>query len=220
MSTAGQSHRAYSRAERISDGIVHVAGVVLALAGVPLLIGLAVLRGAEPAALAGAAVYGGALILMLTCSALYNMIDSKRWGGLLRRLDHSAIYVKIAGTYTPFVLISGVPATGLLAGLWGSATLGTVLKIAAPHRFRWFGLGLYLAMGWAAVLAGGGLLAGLPAPVPGLMIAGGLVYTAGVAFHLWERLAFHTTIWHVFVLVGSVLYFAAVLQMLAAAPSA
>lgn len=201
---------AYSRAERLSDGVVHVFGLGLALIAVPVLIALTTTYRSEPTAILSAYVYGASLILMLTFSALYNMVENERWSGFLRRLDHSAIYVKIAGTYTPFVLLSSVPAPGLLAGLWGSAVLGSVLKILDPNRFRWFSLFLYLAMGWAAVWAGGSMLADLHITVIGLMFSGGIMYTVGVIFYLLDRMPFHNTIWHIFVLAGSVLFFIAV----------
>jgi hemolysin III len=201
---------AYSRAERLSDGAVHVTGVVSALLAVPVLIAVTAMLRADPNAILGASIYGTTLILMLTFSALYNMIDSEKWKGVLRRLDHSGIYLKIAGTYTPFLLLSGAHVPGLLAGLWGSAALGSFLKVLAPDRFRWFALGLYLAMGWAAVWAGGAMLVGLPDTVVLLMVAGGVTYTFGVIFFLFDRLPFHNTIWHVFVLAGSVLFFVAI----------
>ncbi|MEQ8951332.1 hemolysin III family protein [Marinovum algicola] len=218
MESVTKIRRGYSRSERISDGVVHIIGVALALITVPVLITLTAIHRSEPAAIVGASIYGMTLILMLGSSALYNMINSLRWVGLLQRLDHSAIYVKIAGTYTPFVLLSGAPATGLLAGLWGSATIGSGLKIIAPGRFRGFALGLYLAMGWSIVFAGGALLDELPGEVLVPMAAGGVVYTAGVAFFLFERLPFHNTIWHVFVLLGSALFFIAVAQLIAGVP--
>lgn len=201
---------AYSRAERLSDGVVHIVGLGLALIAVPLLITLTIVFRSQPVAIFSVSVYGTSLLLMLGFSALYNMIENDRWSGLFRRLDHSAIYVKIAGTYTPFVLLSSVPATGFLAGLWGSALLGSVLKLVDPNRFRWFALFLYLAMGWAAVWIGGSILAELPVNVWGVMLMGGLMYTVGVAFYLMDNLPFHNTIWHVFVLAGSVLFFVAV----------
>lgn len=201
---------AYSRAERISDGVVHVLGVSSAVIAAPMLIILTIYYRSDPAAVLGASIYGITLVLMLTFSALYNMIEHDDWSAFLRRLDHSGIYVKIAGTYTPFLLLSGTQPTGLLIGLWSSATLGSALKMVDPNRFRWFGLALYLLMGWAVVWAGHSLLAELSPTVVTLMIAGGLVYTAGVAFYLLEWLPFHNTIWHVFVLVGSILFFAAV----------
>jgi hemolysin III len=143
------------------------------------------------------------------------MVRRSDWSGVLKRLDHSAIYMKIAGTYTPFTLISG-QGLALTAGLWGAACLGILLKVAAPHRFRWAGLALYLGMGWAGVVAGGALLAALPVPVVVLMILGGLLYTSGVVFYLWDRLPFHNTIWHVFVLAASVAFYAAVTTLVVA----
>ncbi|SLN32564.1 PAQR family membrane homeostasis protein TrhA [Ruegeria meonggei] len=209
---------AYSRAERISDGVVHVLGVTSALVAVPALIVMLVFYRSEPAAVLGASIYGATLVLMLTFSAAYNMNESKRWSDLLRRLDHSGIYVKIAGTYTPFLLVSGVQAPGLLLGLWSSATLGSLLKLIDPNRFRWFGLALYLMMGWAIVWAGQSTLAELSPTVYFLMIAGGVVYTVGVTFYLLDWLPYHNTIWHVFVLTGSILFFFAVALRVLPAP--
>ncbi|WP_170574160.1 PAQR family membrane homeostasis protein TrhA [Ruegeria atlantica] len=200
----------YSRAERVSDGIVHILGVTSALVAVPVLITVTAQNRSEPEAVLGVFVYGVALVLMLTFSALYNMIESERWADLLRRLDHTGIYVKIAGTYTPFLLLPGVQAPGLLIGLWSSATLGSVLKLIDPGRFRWFGLALYLMMGWAVVWAGQSMLSALTPTVVWLIIAGGSVYTVGVLFYLCEQLPFHNTIWHVFVLAGSALFFIAI----------
>ena len=210
MRSFADIRRSYGRAERISDGVVHVIGVSLAVAAVPLLIALTAMFSSEIGPVVGVSIYGATLIAMLSFSALYNMVDSVRWAGLLRRLDHSAIYMKIAGTYTPLVLLTGVQPTAILGSLWGAAGIGSLLKILAPNRFRWFSLVLYLTMGWAGLLLGGPMLASLPWPVLLPIIAGGIVYTTGVAFHLSTFLPFHNTIWHVFVLVGSVLFFIAV----------
>lgn len=203
-------HRAYSRAEYVSDAVVHVAGLALALMAVPALIVVAALVRGDAPSVVGTSVYGAALILMLLASALYNMILRPDWSGILKRLDHSGIYIKIAGTYTPFTLISG-QGIGLMAGLWGAALAGVTLKVLAPHRFRWLGLALYLGMGWAGVIAGRALMAALPTPVIVLMITGGVLYTLGVIFYLWDRLPYHNTIWHVFVLVASLVFYAAVM---------
>jgi hemolysin III len=219
MQHAGNIRPAYSHAERVSDGVVHLVGISLALIGVPLLIVLTIIFRSEPGSVLGASVYGLTLIAMLTFSALYNMVDSARWTGLLRRLDHSAIYMKIAGTYTPFVLLSGVQTTGLLISLWAAATFGSFLKMLAPGRFRWFALALYLAMGWAVLFAGGPILAELPRAVLLLMIAGGVTYTVGVGFYLYAPLPFHNTIWHIFVLVGSILFFVAIAVLIASLPA-
>ncbi len=207
----------YSRAERLSDGAVHVIGIALAALAVPALIAWTMLH-RSGAAITGASIYGVTLVLMLTCSGIYNMSGQTRWTGLLRRLDHSAIYLKIAGTYTPFILLSGGNARGLLAGLWAAAAVGTLSKMLAPERFRWLALALYLGMGWAVVFLGGALLSELSGPVVGLMAAGGIIYTLGVAFFLSERLPFHITIWHAHVLTGSALFFVAVSLLIAGTP--
>lgn len=202
-------HRVPSRAERLSDAVVHVAGLATVIGAVPVLIVLAAVVNGDTPAVIGASVYGATLILMILCSALYNMIRHPDWTALLRRLDHGAIYLKIAGTYTPFALISG-QGIALTALLWVAAAVGITLKAISPARFRWTGLALYLGMGWAGVVAGGDMLAAVPPGVAGLMLAGGLLYTVGVVFYLWESLPFQTAIWHVFVLAASMLFYAAV----------
>ena len=206
--------RAHSRAERLSDAAVHVAGLAAAAITVPVLIGLAVAWHGSGPVVVGVSVYGASLIAMLLFSALYNTVPEGRWTATLRRLDHSAIYFKIAGTFAPFAALSGGPGGPLMTGLWGAALAGTGLRVLAPQRLRWLALGLYLAMGWVGALAGGAMVADLSAGVFRLMLAGGLVYTAGFAVYLAKALPFQTTIWHVFVLTGSVLFFAAVLLRL------
>ncbi|HHX90848.1 MAG TPA: Hly-III family protein [Paracoccus sp.] len=204
----------YNRAERISDAVIHVAGLSLVLMAVPVLIVATALARGDALAMTGVSIYGGALFAMIFCSALYNISQSMDWGAarewLFKRLDHSAIYVKIAGTYTPFTLLSG-QGMALSAVLWGAALAGVALKLICPWRFRWLGLALYLAMGWAGVVAGQSLLAELPLAVVVLMVVGGGLYTGGVVFYLWERLPFHNTIWHGFVLAASLVFYAAVL---------
>jgi hemolysin III len=192
--------------------VVHVAGLVLVLMAVPVLIVVtAILRGDAPSVL-GVSIYGATMLAMIACSALYNLTPGAARAWLYRRLDHSAIYIKIAGTYTPFTLISG-HGLALTAGVWGAAALGVALKLASPDRFRWAALALYLGMGWAGVVAGQALIAALPTPVLVLMVVGGLLYTAGVAFYLWERLPFHITIWHIFVLTATFVFYAAVVTL-------
>jgi len=200
----------YSKAEYVSDLAVHVLGVVSVLVAVPVLIALAVIWRGDAVSVLAVSVYGLSLIAMILCSALFNINRSARWHGVLRRLDHSAIYIKIAGTYTPFVLLTGGQAIVLLAGLWSAALAGSGLKLIDPARFRWLALALYLGMGWVGALAGWSLFAQMSAPVLALVVAGGLLYTAGVAFYLIEHMRFHTTIWHIFVLIASMMFFAAV----------
>lgn len=207
----------YSRAERLSDAAVHLVALVTALAAVPVLIVLAVVMRGDPSAIAGTAIYGAALILMILFSGLYNAFGHRRWGRILRRLDHSAIYVKIAGTYTPFLLLSG-QGIHLLAGLWAAALAGVGLKTVSPDRLRWLALGLYLAMGWVGLVAGGAFLASLSPTVFALIVTGGVIYTVGVLFYLCGALPFHNTIWHVFVMTASFVFFAAVTLQVMATP--
>jgi hemolysin III len=201
--------RPYSRAELISDAVVHVVGLAAMLAAVPVLITITAFVRGDTRAIVGISVYGGTLIVMLLCSALYNIVRSPAWHGLLRRLDHSAIYLKIAGTYTPFTLMAGQGAA-LTAALWVAAAVGSGLKAVDPARFRWPGLVLYLAMGWGGVAAGWSLFGSLAKPALVLIVIGGTLYTLGLIAYLWEKLPFHNTIWHGFVLVASVVFYAAV----------
>jgi hemolysin III len=210
------SERAYSRAEILSDGVVHLIGLAFAAVATPALIWAAVVWHGDWMTVTATAIYAISLLLMLGFSALYNMTPGSPWVALYKRLDHSAIYVKIAGTYTPLLLMSGAPAGPLLTGIWAAALGGVGLKIAAPDRLRWLGLVLYLGIGWAGVALGQEAFDGLGPVAVGLIVAGGLLYTGGVAFFLWERLQFHNTIWHVFVLAASACIYGAVFSELAA----
>lgn len=217
----GAMRTVYSRAEQISDAVVHLTGLSLVLMAVPVLIVLTALFRGDAASVTGVSIYGGALFAMILCSALYNIGETSGWGTarewLLRRLDHAAIYLKIAGTYTPFTLLSG-HGVALTAGIWGAATAGIVLKVISPERFKWVALALYLGMGWAGLVAGGPMFASLPTAVLVLMITGGALYSLGVVFYLWRRLPFHYTIWHVFVLTASFVFYAAVLVFVLLGP--
>lgn len=211
--------RRYSRAERLSDGFVHMAGVLGALIAVPVLVAFAAGMQADRATVTSVAIYGLTLFAMLTFSALYNIYDRSAWSGVLQRLDHAGIYFKIAGTYTPFTVMAGGQAAWLLPTVWAAALAGATLKLVNPSRFRWAALALYLAMGWVGVFAGDPFLAGLGPAVLSLMLVGGALYTVGVVFYVSERLPFHNTIWHVFVLGASGVFYAAVLVKLAGAIS-
>ncbi len=200
----------YTRAERISDAVVHVSGLMVAVMAVPVLITLAiVLRGDAPA-IVSTSLYGVALVAMLLCSALYNMAEHDRWRAFFRHFDQTAIFIKIAATYTPFILLSGGQGAWLLPGLWGAALCGSAMRMMAPDRLQLVAVAIALGMGWAGLFAGGSLLAALSWPVLVLIVTGGVLYTIGVAFFLWDRLPFHITIWHVFVLAASMVFYAAV----------
>ncbi len=211
--------RPLSRAETRSDAIVHAAGLLAALVAVPVLLTLAALWHGNVAAFAAAGIYGAALLAMLTCSAAYHHLPRPDWRPFMLRLDHAAIYIKIAGTYTPFALLSGGAGSGLVAGLWATAAAGCGLQLIGGGRTRWPGFALYLGMGWAGLLAGWTLFDTLSPAVMALIVTGGVIYTLGVAFFLWETLPFNIAIWHGFVLAASVLFFVAVaLHMAQTAP--
>lgn len=200
----------YSRAEVVSDIVVHALGLAAAITAVPILITRTWLLEGNALVTAGVMIYGATLIAMILCSALYNMTQQEGTGHVLRRLDHSAIYLKIAGTYTPFALLSPDPSAGFLIWIWTCAALGAGLRSFAQDRWRRAAIGLYLVMGWSGVAAGGALFDGMPPPVFALILSGGILYTVGFAFYLLSRLPFHRTIWHLFVILASAVFFLAV----------
>ncbi len=202
----------YSRAERIADSVLHIIGVIAALVAVPVMVTLAAVWYGDASTVGAAVIYGASLIAMLTLSACYNMAQHGRSKQILRRLDHAAIYVKIAGSYTPLaVLLAGEAAPSILAGIWGAALVGVGFKMVSARRWAGFTLTLYLAMGWAIVVIGGPILDGVSNTAFTLIAAGGGLYTVGVGFLYWERLRFHNAIWHAFVLIATFLIYAAIL---------
>ncbi len=206
------AHPHYSRAERIADAVLHIAGVIAALVAVPVMVTLAAVWYGDASTVGAAVIYGASLIAMLTFSACYHMARHGRSRQILRRLDHAAIYVMIAGTYTPFaVLLAGDAAPSILAGIWGAALVGVGFKMVSARRWAGFTLTLYLAMGWAVVVIGGPILNGVSNATFTLIAAGGGFYTIGVVFLYWTRLRFHNAIWHAFVLIASFLIYAAIL---------
>ncbi|MEM8791590.1 MAG: hemolysin III family protein [Pseudomonadota bacterium] len=202
----------YSRAERIADGIIHCTGVMVSMLAVPVLITLVAVWHGDAPNVTAVSIYGVSLIAMFAASAAYNMAGEWRWREVLRRLDHSAIYLLIAGTYTPFAIYAGGEgAAWLLVGIWAAAATGVSLQMLAYRKLEWLAIVLYLGMGWSVVLFGKPVLAALSEPTITLMTTGGMLYTVGVAFHLWHRLPFHNAIWHGFVLAASFVFYAAVL---------
>ncbi|MDF0599667.1 hemolysin III family protein [Psychromarinibacter sp. C21-152] len=201
--------RPYSRPELISDAVVHFAALVLAVGAVPVLIVLtAIWRGDAPG-IVGVTLYGVTLIGMLVASLAYNHLPRPEWREWLRRLDISAIYFKIAGTYTPFTLLSKA-GWGMLSAIWSVAILATLGNLLIRWRSPVVGIVICLAMGWAVVLGGRDLMAQMSRPVLVLMLVGGGLYSLGTLFLLLERMRFHNTIWHVFVVAASTVFFVAV----------
>ena len=209
--------RDYDRAEVTLDALVHGVGLVLGIVGTAVLIAFT-LRSPAVGDLPVAIVYTTGLLAMLGFSAAYNLWPVSRIKWLLRRFDHSAIYLLIAATYTPFIaqMKNGLLATTLLAGVWTVAAVGIVLKLALPGRFDRFSIVLYLALSWSGV-AMYEVIAALPASTLWLLGAGGLLYSFGVVFHLWESLRFQNAIWHVFVVLAAACHYTAVIDYLATA---
>ncbi|MEO0957504.1 MAG: hemolysin III family protein [Pseudomonadota bacterium] len=204
--------KVYTRGELIADGIVHAAGVLLALIAVPVMVTLAAVWHGSFTVVAAALVYGLSLIAMFAFSASYNMVHHPRAKALLKKFDHGAIFVKIAGTYTPFaVLLGGADAGTILIGIWTAALLGVVLVLTNPRGHAWISLALYLAMGWAVLFVGGPMLSAMSTAGLVLISTGGGLYTFGVAFHLWDRLPYQNAIWHTHVLAASLVFYAAVM---------
>ena len=201
----------YSVIENRSDAVVHVIGMIAAVIAVPVLIWVALRLHGDARAVVGASLYGGALITMLVCSALYNMTWEVRRKAFYRHLDHTAILCKIAATYTPFMMLSAGGGGWLLPGLWGAAVTGAGMRFMAPDRFKVAAVALALGMGWAGLFAGDAFFAGLSTAVVALIVTGGTLYTVGVGIFLFNRLPFHYTIWHVFVLAASAVFYAAVM---------
>ena len=211
-------HPQYSRAEQIADAVVHGLGVTFGLVACSALVLVALPSGNGLLWLA-LGLYSSGLLAMLGCSALYNLTTSARYKAVFRRLDHAAIFVMIAGTYTPFTLISigGAWGLGLLAFVWTVAAVGVLLKLFWPWRFERLSLLTYLLLGWSIVVALDPLLAAVSVAGVALLVTGGALYSLGVVFHLWTRLPYQNAIWHVFVLAAAVCHFSAVLSEVALA---
>ncbi|MBA8884731.1 PAQR family membrane homeostasis protein TrhA [Dokdonella fugitiva] len=201
----------YSGSEEIASSLIHGIGIVLSIAGLAALVAFAA-RDGEARHVASVSVYGASLILLYTASTLYHGIPSPRAKPVLRTLDHAAIFLLIAGTYTPFTLISLEGAWGwsLFVLVWLLAFAGIGLELAGVKN-RKVMAALYVCLGWIGLVAIKPLLASIAAPGLWLLFGGGAAYTLGVPFYLSRRLPYSHALWHLFVLLGSVLQFFAVL---------
>lgn len=202
----------YSHGEEIADLCIHVTGVTAGVAGALALLVLT-LPSAGLLAVTSLGLYGAGLVAMLSFSALYNVVRTPPLKEWLRRLDHAAIFVMIAGSYTPFALvkIGGEWGIGLAAYVWAVAAAGAIAKLALPRRFERASVMLYLALGWTVIVAIQPLLAHVAAWAVVMIAVGGVLYTVGVAFHLWRRLPYHNAVWHLLVLLAAACHYAAVL---------
>lgn len=202
-----------SRQAEITNALTHAGGVALALAALAVLVTLGSLRG-NARQIVSYSIYGVTLVLLYAASTAYHGVDVPRAKRLLRILDHVAIYLLIAGTYTPFTLITlrGAWGWSLFGIVWALAATGVVFKLFFTGRFPKASVAMYLSMGWLALVAVRQLFAHLPPSGLALLFAGGLCYTIGVLFFAFDtKWRFNHAIWHVFVLAGSVCHFFAVL---------
>lgn len=211
--------RIESLAEKVADGTIHVIGICL---GVAALITFATVlwNNPDPGRQASVFIYCACLLMMLICSALYNIFAKQNRSGVLRRLDHAAIFLLIAGTYTPLasMIIGGWTGGVLLAVIWTGAIIGASLKIFNLQGMERITVPLCLALGWVVVFALKPLLDNASTFGFWMIVAGGLLYTAGTVFYAWKRLPFQNAIWHAFVLAAAICHFSAVLHDVALGP--
>lgn len=203
----------YTDRERFFDGAVHILGVVSSIIAVVVLIALSTIW-QDAWTTISVAIYGVSAATVFAISAAYHTVRAPALKAILRRFDHAAIFVKIAGTYTPFAMISigGSFGLKLLLAVWGIAVVGVTLKLAGWKAGKGLSASLYLAQGWLIVLAIGPFREALEPSELILCILGGLIYTAGVGFFLATRLPHHNAIWHAFVLTASACFYVAILK--------
>ncbi|MHA6692836.1 PAQR family membrane homeostasis protein TrhA [Devosia sp. A449] len=208
-----REQRPFTRAEKVVDGIVHIFGLIVAIAAGSVLLAFAILQTA-PEAVPALVVYVGSLVTVLGVSLAYNLWPVSPIKMVLARFDQAAIFLFIAGSYTPFLAVMGGTTTGMLmtSFVWGASLIGVALKLIVPERFGRLAIVLYLAIGWSGILVFQSLAQTLPATTMWLLLAGGVTYSCGIVFHLWERLKFQNALWHVFVVAGASLHLWAVID--------
>ncbi len=204
----------YTLRERVADGCIHVVGVAASVVALTALLIVGV-QAQATLWIVSLSIYGLALVTMFTCSAGYNLIVRPKVKAVFRRLDHAAIFLMIAGTYTPFALMKMDAEWGytLLAVVWTMAAIGIAIKLFAPRYLEGVTTALYLVQGWAVIVAWHPLVSAVPERAALLLMIGGVLYTVGVVFHLWERLPYQNAIWHGFVLAAASVHYAAVIDI-------
>ena len=202
----------YTLRERIADGCIHITGVTASLVALGALLTIGV-QSQTTLWVVSLTIYGLALVATFSFSAGYHLVVRPTLKEFLRRFDHAAIFLMIAGTYTPFILIKmNTPwGLGLLAVVWIIAGIGIAIKLFAPRLLDGLSTPLYLVQGWAVIAAWEPLMTALPGTALTLLTLGGVLYTVGVVFHLWERLPYQNAIWHGFVLSAASCHFVAVM---------
>lgn len=207
----------YSLGEEIANSVTHGVGAAMAMIGMIVLIVLAVIYG-DVWQVISFSIYGGSLLVLYAASTLYHTIQHPPAKRVLRVMDHASIYILIAGTYTPFLVVGMRGAVGwtLLAIVWLMATVGITWKVFFLGRLEVITTLMYIFMGWMGVFAYREMLANVPQLGVVMLFTGGIVYTLGVIFYAWEKLPYNHAIWHLFVLGGSVCHFVAVITLISA----
>jgi hemolysin III len=205
-------HPKYTFGEELANSITHGLGIALSIAGLVILVVLSVIHG-NAWHVVSCAIYGTTMILLYTASTLYHSFQNPNIKRAMRVLDHSSIYLLIAGTYTPFTLVTlnGPWGWSLFGVIWGLALAGIAFKVYFTGRFPKISTIIYVGMGWIAVIAIKPLIDILPTGGLIFLFGGGLSYTFGVIFYVWHKLPYHHAVWHLFVLGGTVLHFFAIL---------
>ncbi|MFN7117980.1 MAG: PAQR family membrane homeostasis protein TrhA [Saprospiraceae bacterium] len=206
-----RDHPFFANKQELANSLSHALGIIFGIAGVPLLI-IQAWKTGNQGAIVGSIVYGISFLMVFVTSTLYHSFQEPRLKFILRKLDHISIYFLIAGSYTPFVLLYVYNDTGItiLSILWALTLLGTIFKVWFTGKFDLLSTIIYLLMGWMLIFAGKTFFVSLPAPILTLIAVGGLLYTAGVLFYLWERYHYHHAVWHLFVLAAGICHFVAV----------
>ncbi|WP_108397648.1 PAQR family membrane homeostasis protein TrhA [Devosia submarina] len=208
-----REQRPYTRLEMVVDGMVHVVGLLVALVAGSFLLSYAIMETAPEAAPA-LTVYLVSFVALFVISMAYNLWPVSPIKMHLARLDQAAIFLFIAGTYTPFLTLIGNTPAGMImtSFVWGASLIGVALKLIVPERFGRLAIALYLAIGWSGLLVFQSLSQTLPDSTLMLILAGGVTYSLGIFFHLWEKLHFQNALWHIFVVCGASLHLWAVID--------
>ena len=203
----------YTVGEEIANAVTHGVAALLSIAGLAVLVAFAVLYSGSPKVVAAVSIFGASMVFLYTASTLYHSIPNPRAKKVLQYLDHSMIYVLIAGSYTPFCLITlqGYTGIALLCAVWLIAIAGISLQAVLLNKADWINCLLYLSMGWLAVFVIDPLVSTLDSTGLALLVAGGLAYTVGEVIYIFERIPLSHAIWHTFVFAGTTLQFFSVL---------
>ena len=214
MTKQKQKYEKQTIVEEIANSITHGLGFGFSVAALTILVVFASING-DPLRIIAFAIYGSSLSILYLVSTLYHSLTNSRIKAIFRRLDHAAIYLLIAGTYTPIILISlrTTWVIYLLPIVWSMAIIGIYIKIFYIHRYERLTLTYYIIMGWMALIAAKPLFNSIPIESFVWIILGGVAYTTGIIFYSWNRLPFNHTIWHGFVLVGSFSHFMGMLYI-------